>query len=97
MDAMRLVKGTLWIKALAVGLVFLGLSEKWSALVVAALVAVVAVKKLRDGIREQVRATPEEMTALYWEDLVWSNSRWVNPETPEQGVERLAGPYRNAA
>ena len=97
MNAMRLVRGTLWIKALAVGLVFLGLTEKWSAIIVAALVAVVVVKKIRDGIREQVWATPEELTDLYWNNLVYDNSVWINPETPEQGVARLAGPYRSAA
>lgn len=92
----RLVNGMLWMKILALALVFAGFTEKWSAITVTVAVAIVGGKHIRDGMREQVRATPEQLTEWLNTDLVWDNAVWINPETPEQGVVRLAGPYRTS-
>jgi hypothetical protein len=50
---------------------------------------------IRKGVREQVWIDPHAQAARIWEDLVWGHSTWLNPnETPEQGIERLAGPHQ---
>jgi hypothetical protein len=91
----RILHGALWFKALMLLLILCGMPEKWAAITSASAVAVWAVVQIRDGLREQVWETPEHQAERIWTDMVWNNTRWSNgAETPEQGIERLAGPYR---
>lgn len=90
----RWLHGTFWFKALAVGLVVAGLSEKSAALISAAVAAWVVAVNIRDGLHEQYWESPMAQAARLWEDVVWGHATWVNPETPDQGVQRLSGPYR---
>ena len=91
----RLVHGALWVKLVPLGLVLAGMGEEPAAIITFAIVLVLAARNLRDGIREQMWETPEHQAERIWTDMVWNNTRWSNgAETPEQGIERLAGPYR---
>ena len=66
-----------------------------AAAIIAAPVLAACILLLRKGIREQYREPAAQQHARRWEDLVWDNSVWVNPgESPDEGVERLAGPWR---
>jgi hypothetical protein len=54
--------------------------------------------QIRAGHREQYWVSSSEQYARHWEDLVWGNTRWSNgDETPEQGIDRLAGPHKRLA
>ena len=91
-----LLHGALPFKLAAVILHFgFGMSEKWSTLLALPLAVWPVVKHIRDGHREQMWETPEHQAERIWTDMVWNNTRWSNgAETPERGIERLAGPYR---
>lgn len=90
----RLVHSTLWFKALALGLVFAGLTEKSAALISGGAGMFFCAFQIRAGIKEQYWEPPNHQRARLWEDLVWGHSYWINPnESPEQGIERLAGPF----
>lgn len=89
---------TLWPKVAWAVLVWIGVSQKWTGLLLAALAIFLGAKTLRSGLREQFWVSPHDQAARLWEDLVWSHSTWKNPgETPQQGIERLAGPHQRAA
>ena len=90
----RAAHGALWFKVLVVLLMLCGISEKWSSIIAASAVAVWVVIQLRDGHREQYIEPPLVQAARLMKDLVYNNATWVNPETPEQGIERLTAPYR---
>lgn len=90
----RFIHGTVWLKLLAVGMVLAGMSEKSASLITGGLGLALCAKQVRDGIREQYWESPEDQAARHWEDLVWGHSQWVNPETPDEGIVRLTGPFR---
>ena len=90
----RVVHGALWVKLVPLGLVLAGMGEEPAAIITFAIVLVLAARNLRDGIREQYIEPPLVQAARLMKNLVYDNGVWVNPETPEQGIERLAGPYR---
>ena len=89
----RLVHSALWVKLLPLGLVLAGMGEKWAAIITFAIALVLGARSLRDGIREQYIEPPLVQAARLMKNLVYDNAVWINPETPEQGIERLAGPY----
>ena len=90
----RAAHRSLWFKVLIPVLILGGMSEKWATLTVLPIIAWQIVKNIRDGHREQMWETPEHQAERMMTNLVYDNGVWVNPETPEQGIERLAGPYR---
>ena len=90
----RAAHGSLWFKALIPVLVIGGMTEKAAVLLVLPAIVWQIVRNLRDGHREQMWETPEHQAERIWTDMVWNNATWVNPETPEQGIERLTAPYR---
>lgn len=91
----RFASTTLWTKLMLSAMLFAGVSLKWSAIATSIVVVVIVVRHLRAGMREQYIMPPEEQYGYLWEDLVWNNTSWLNNETPEEGIKRLAGPYRD--
>jgi hypothetical protein len=96
----RLARTTLWVKALPLLLVVVfGLSERSAAFIVLPLVTVFIWATIKHGLREQYREPFRQQIRRHWDDLVWDNSRWLNHrgsrlETPSEGIERLAGPWK---
>lgn len=85
--------GAFYVKAVAVVLVFLGLSEKSAALISGGVGFFIGGIEIRNGIKEQYWEPPNQQRARLWDDLVWGHSSWINPETPEEGIARLVTPH----
>jgi hypothetical protein len=89
-----LTSKTTWI---ILGLI--GVTRIWSGVIMAVGGLVFAFIILRKGMREQFWLDPAVQAARNWEDVVWSHTSWHNLkdgrfETPEEGIERLAGGWK---
>ena len=87
----RLLHSTIWVKLIAIGMLIAGFTEKSAALFTAAVTFAIAAHQLRAGIREQYWEPPEEQRQRLIADMVWNNTRWINTETPEEGIAQLGG------
>lgn len=100
----RYLQGSLWLKVSFITLLIMGVTEKWAAVTVTILMTVWTTHQIREGVREGYIEPYWEMAVRHWEDLVWSHTQWRNYvkgtrryETPHEGIERLAGPFKVAA
>lgn len=91
----RVAHTTLLPKLLWAALLWVGVSDRNTALIMTVIISAYCIRIYRKGVREQYWAPMELIAQRHWEDLVWDHSVWVNPdETPEQAIERLAGPWK---